>query len=240
MINIDKLRRFFELLANKYQVGGYVAPSKFNLLAQQATKELQMDLYGNIKGYRDARPIPKIAYSQTQAIVDYLAPFLVTKVIEPTKGNLYATINLPSDYLHYESGKVLYYQNGNCDNTVKGSMDYAPLIIIDGDKMGTKLTRKICPPTSEYPMAQFIGGVMRVYPASIDLVELEYFRLAKDPIWAYTIVGGKPIYDPSSSQDVEFSAELMNLITAKMLGYLGVNLRESELYQMAKAEDLNI
>jgi hypothetical protein len=119
-------------------------------------------------------------------------------------------------------------------------MDYAPLIVIDGNKIATKLNRKICPPSIDYPMIQFIGNQVRIYPKDVDLIEIEYFRQAKEPVWGYTVVSGKPVYDPSISQDVEFSAELMNLIVTKMLTYLGVNLRESELYQMAKADDLKI
>lgn len=237
MININTLRNFFELLANKYQVGGYVNPAKFNQLVQQATKELQMDLYGNIASYRAGRPLPTIAYAQTQTVVDYLRPFMVTKTMEVTKGNLYGYITLPSDYLHYESAKVLGYENGECG--VAGTMNYSPLVILDGDKVAKKLGRKICPPTTEFPIGQVVNNTIRVYPKDVEIIELEYFRLAKNPAWGYTIVSGKPVYNPSTSQDVEFNEELMNLVVSKMLMYLGINLREAELYQMAKSNDLN-
>jgi len=239
MININTLRNFFELLANKYQIGGYVNPAKFNQLVQQATKELQMDLYGNIKGYRAGRPIPTIAYAQTQAVVDYLRPLMMTKTIETTKGSLYAYITLPSDYLHFESAKILSYNNGeNC--TANGTMDYMPLSILDGDKIAKKLSRTICPPSVDYPVGQFVNNTIRIYPKQTDLIELEYFRSAKPPVWGYTLSGGKPVYDAGTSQDVEFSDELMNILVSKMLSFLGINLREAELYQMAKAEDIKV
>jgi hypothetical protein len=72
-------------------------------------------------------------------------------------------------------------------------------------------------------------------------VQIRYVRYPKDPVWTYnTISGGEPIFDNTnlSYQDFEIPYEEFPNLVSKILQYAGLSIRESEVVQDAKAEEV--
>ena len=75
MINVNELYEFVQFVSNKEQ-SGYVKPSEFNLAIDRAQMQLFMERYNNPAEYQPGRPVPRVAYQQTQKISDDLRPFI--------------------------------------------------------------------------------------------------------------------------------------------------------------------
>jgi hypothetical protein len=55
------------------------------------------------------------------------------------------------------------------------------------------------------------------------------------PVWGYTLdINDNPIFDPSSSVDIDLPEILLNDISRIIIGYMGINIRENDLIQYAE------
>lgn len=223
-MTIDQAKKFFELLFNKYQVGGYTSPSEFNLLAARAQMELYLERFGNPNKYTPGTATAQQNNTISGKIEDDLKIFLTNQFINLTKKTFYAEGGLPSDYQDYSDSRV------DADNP-------SPIKFIDSDKLNSRLKSKIVPPTYEYPIGVMYGTNVRIYPNTVLGFNLTYYRTPKNPIWNYTVVGGQPVYNPTGSVDFEMPDSCHNEIIIKMLSYKGISLRENELYNYSVQKD---
>jgi hypothetical protein len=98
-------------------------------------------------------------------------------------------------------------------------------------------------PTETYPAYTQEGGILTVYPSTINLpneVEANYFRYPKDPKWTYiTIANGEPVFDQSQAdyQDFEVPFEDEYKLVTKILQYAGMSIREIAAVQFGAAEE---
>lgn len=82
-----------------------------------------------------------------------------------------------------------------------------------------------------------------LYPNTIDgigQVRSQYIRKPKDPKWTYsTLSGGEPIFDQGAAdyQDFELPASDEPTLVAKILKYIGISIREADLYQAGASEE---
>lgn len=82
-----------------------------------------------------------------------------------------------------------------------------------------------------------------LYPNTINgvgQVRAQYIRKPKDPKWTYsTLSGGEPIFDQGASdyQDFELPASDEPTLVAKILKYIGISIREADLYQAGASEE---
>ena len=138
MINIDEIKRFVEFCANKSQAGSNPTPTKFNLAVKRAQMEWVMERYGNPNTYQPGRPVPRIAYQQTQKITDDLK-FLLSKPT-PLQIDKDGKAVYPSDYLHMSSVRYKYKKKLSCnkklilkevDTLVNGRPVYDPFLSVD-------------------------------------------------------------------------------------------------------------
>ena len=98
------------------------------------------------------------------------------------------------------------------------------------------MARSEVAPTELYPVYEWFGSTLKVYPTTITSVNFRYIRKPLNPKWTYTIVANKEMYDPSNAsfQDFELdSSEFYNIIL-RMLTYFGINLREPEVVKIAE------
>jgi len=83
-----------------------------------------------------------------------------------------------------------------------------------------------------------------VYPSTIDAVgqvRAQYIRKPKDPKWTYTnLSNGEPAFDQGSSdyQDFELPVSDEPRIISKILHYVGISIRESDVYQAGTNEEV--
>jgi hypothetical protein len=222
-MTIDQAKKFFELLFNKYQLGGYTSPKEFNLLADRAQTELYMERYGNPNTFAQGSGTARQGATISGTIQDELKVFLTVSHVNMTPSSRYSSGPLPSNYQHYDSSRIA----GN---------SYSPIKIVDQDKLNSRLISKVVPPTYEFPIGVIIGNEIQVYPKNVLGLSLSYYRKPTAPNWNYTGTT-IPVYTPIDSINFEMPDSTHNEIVIKMLSYKGISIREQELIGYAANKD---
>ena len=224
---------------------GYITPTEFNAYARQA----QLDIF------------QKYMYEYSNAIIKQNARYHgegysnIAKRVSETLDRLSeyqtmtynlvsGTLEMPSDCYYIE--KIIYNNSVEVDR-------------VDHSKILNLINSNLTAPTASYPAYiltsdSSVGstpGSITVYPNSLmnqiappstaTNVQIRYVRYPKDPVWTYnSISGGEPIFDPSnlSYQDFEIPYEEFANLVVKILQYAGLSIRESEVVQDAKAEEI--
>jgi len=221
-MDINTAYEFVKDLANKDQKG-YLPSIKFNRYAERAQMEVFMIRYGNPHEYQPGRPIPRMAFSTTQKMSDDLRPFLNRSRLNISR---YGQCVLPKDYVHPTS--IRYKLTSS-----RGTKE-VPIKILSEDKLSYRLASAIVAPSKEYPVCTFYDSFVQFYPENLNTVSFTYLRRPNKPEWAYTILNGREVYDPSNSVDWEFPDDVHNELVMRVLSYLGIRIREAELTQYAE------
>jgi hypothetical protein len=97
-------------------------------------------------------------------------------------------------------------------------------------------------PTTDFPVYTQEGDTITVYPTTIvSNVICSYVRYPVDPKWTYTALSaGEPLFDQGASdyQDFELPKRYMPDLVIKILEYAGVSIREAEVVQYMKTEEI--
>jgi len=216
-MTIDEIYRTVRLIANKEQ-RGFLKPTEFNLLADRAQMEIFTQRYHNPKQ-------PSLnafeSYSTTQKVADDLRTFVAYDIALAFNGNNDAW-DYPDDYIHI----------------LTLSIDGIEVEIINEDKLLKRVNSAILAPSVEHPIGVqqrngFViyngdGGNITV-PATQGVVRATYLIRPTRPLWAYEEINGNPIYNPSNSTDLELPEQTHNEAVMKILGYLGIHIREGDL-----------
>ena len=238
MINIDQLKTFFEFILNKNQVGGNITPSQFNVIVKQA----QLDLFNEYYNPQYQRGLAaQRGFEINQLMTDFFNSLLVSQLMILTKNGLFAEVNLPENYSHKSSAYVETYKtNEECEDCSLGNCEevgYGVVRFIMDNQKGGVLKSRIAPATVEYPFGRIENGKLKILPNTVTSATFNYVRLPVTPIWGYALSGSRPVYNPSTSTDVELPIIFMNELVAKMLTYKGINIREQQVQQFAEMQD---
>ena len=99
-------------------------------------------------------------------------------------------------------------------------------------------------PSSLFPAYTQEGVYLYVYPDStyaLGQLLLQYIRYPKDPKWTYVSIGsGEPVFDQSQPdyQDFELPIDDETALVIKILQYAGLSIRENEVVQYARTEEV--
>lgn len=99
-------------------------------------------------------------------------------------------------------------------------------------------------PTTTYPVYTIVGSEMQVYPTTINTtgqIIQNYLRYPVDPKWTYTgFSQGEPIFNGSATdyQDFELPKDDEAFLVQKILEYAGVQLKEPDVVQAAKTDEV--
>lgn len=193
---------------------GFYSISVFNEHAERA----QLDAFTE---YFDG-------YSATQKLHDALSvfkanpPYIFTLNTSPN-----GLITMPDDYAHTLSGTVIVF-----DNSTGASKE--PIIYVNEDERDTRLKSQVRPVTITSPIA--VGGdkLIQLYPETPMAGEINYLRLPKTPVYAYTLIGRVITYDPTNSQDIEFNDIFMSNVLSKILAYAAQYLDDQSTQQFSQ------
>jgi hypothetical protein len=89
-----------------------------------------------------------------------------------------------------------------------------------------------------------LGNTITVYPTSITTngsVTAEYVRYPLPPKWTYqTLASGEPLFDINQADYQDFELPLSDEpgIVAKICQYVGIEIREGDLYQFGQQEEV--
>lgn len=239
-MNINDFRNFILFVIKKSQSGGNPKPSEFNLAVERAYMEFIMRRYGNQAEYQPGRPIPRVAWQQSQKISDDLR-FLLTRrnLSVPTSGELPIPDGTGTDldgkkvpeYLHHSSLRFNFARQVGDEI----ESQEVPIDIVTDAELGDALSSSIVNPTARFPLAAYYDTFIQVEPKNLQKVIFTYLRLPVVPVWAFTLDGnGRPVYDPSNSIDIEAPEQVINEIAFNTLSFMGLSIREQFVYQASE------
>jgi len=210
-VNINEAYLFLNFISNKNQ-SGEVSPSEFNRMATQAQWEYFSKEYEK--------------WQLTQSITDALSVFIKSLA---TAVSTTGRLPYPSDYEHVISTRHYYVKNDNTGIEV-------PITEVDNNEYGDYLQSEIVNPTLRFPIWTAYSDYMQFKPNNVGLIAFDYFKKPLNPVWRFTIINNRPVYDPTTSVDWELPPQCHNKLVFMMCSYLGINLKEADLVQYSEMQ----
>lgn len=201
---------------------GYVSPTEFNIIANNVQNEIFRNYFEDInkdktkenKGYTN-KGYANLAFNERQRVTNFSSRATIDKI----NGEFL----LPTDLYLIEDDGVVSDMNKVIEEVEKGKITY--------------LTNSISSPTLHFPVYEKYGDRIEILPATIESITMRYLRIPKKPTWTYFVTSsGNQLFDSSNSsyQDFELHESEFSNIVNRMLTYFGINLRESEIVQIAE------
>lgn len=223
-MNVNDMYRICQFAVNKAQ-NGYLTPSEFNLVINQAQVSYQDYLLGEFQQYQYGRPQARVSYSQNQNIRQRLTPLIAeaTLTINGTTGQS----PYPVDYLQTDAiitsafKRVRYSQQDTLYSYYNSEID----------------------PIATNPIYLLESTGFQFYPVTLGSAILTYVKNAPEIVWAYTTVSGRPVYAPTQTgagvtpttgtvQPVWDDVDLLEIIS-RALKLIGLNLQDGQVQQYA-------
>jgi hypothetical protein len=205
--NIQVIHDMINLLARK-GLTGYFPPEDIDQAVYKASNDLFMVEYRK--------------YEQTQEISDSLAVFKSNPTLLTIDSN--GQTNYPANYRHVT--EML------CTTSATGEVKE-----IDTAMLGRKLNNANTPPTLQYPIFTLYSTYIQFYPVTVSNVSIIYLKAPVQPVYAYTIVDGRYVYNDSASVDVEWYTTDISKVTMRALEVMGVVLDDSILAQFGMQQE---
>ncbi len=213
-VNIDDAHSLAYFIAAKQQAA-FPSPNEFNSYASLA----QIDLY---KYYNDEREKQWLKGKEGQSWV--IPPVLSNFVVFGSPITMTANmIDMPDDYL-YDLEMVSSPSVGNQVYIKK----------VDYSKITNYINSTIDPPTYINPIFSELPESFVAYPSGIPNISLTYLQAPTDPFWNYSLVNGRPVYNPAGSVDFQFDSSEIYRLVSRILKYFGISIRDIELAQEAQ------
>jgi hypothetical protein len=211
---------------------GYLTPAEFNLLADQAQKEIFENYfyqYSISLSKQNAR-LHGSGYSDIPArMAEVIDLFMVPGEALIYDDTTYSTpiFVLPAEF--YKIENVIYNDVTEIDYVTK-------------QEARMLNSAKFTKPNVTFPIYTIDGEGIRVYPDVIDdLVTADYIRYPLAPKWTWvSLSGGEPVFNQSALdyQDFELPLSDENNLIIKILQYAGLTIREADIVQAAKSEEI--
>ena len=213
-MTVDEIKRFFDYLGNKVQ-SGTLQVSAFNLAMQRANMEFFNKVYAD--------------FQATQKITDDLLPFLKPlKTIVPSTG----IFTYPSDYVHLSAIGAYYVPPDG------GEAYMVPIDNVKNSEWNDRQSSQLVKPTLRFPAMTQYDTYMEFLPRNQSFfIQFDYIRQPVNPVWAYTIVNNRPVYDAANSVQLEVGDDNHNEIVMMMASFLGMNIRENDLIQYSELKE---
>jgi hypothetical protein len=222
-MNVNDMYRICQFAINKAQ-NGYLTPAEFNLIINQAQVSYQDYLLGEFQQYQYGRPQARINYSQNENIRQRLSPLITesTLAINGTSGEA----TYPNDYVQADAVRT---------------STFARVRYVQQDSLYSYYNSEI-DPIATNPIYLLEPTGLQFYPKTLGTAVLTYVKDAPEIIWGYTLVSGRPVYNPvaynpstaptGSQQPVWDNVDLLEII-ARALKLVGVSLQIGQVEQYA-------
>lgn len=219
-VSVDYVYKEVQRLANKSQVGGFLSPDEYNGYAKMAARELVEEQCKKVQSPQD--------------VTEMLLPFIKLK---PVQADTFGYIQYPSDYTHFLALTVWQQPDPDCEDPADyKTLPQVPVKMLDADKIALRLSSDLNPPSLQYPIAEFFARGIRIYPITNAL--LRYIREPATPFWnSAPDANGIAQYTAAGSTDFDYDVKATNILIYKILRYLGIEIRDSEIYQASVADE---
>lgn len=202
--------------ASSKNQGGYINPSDFNLVINQAQLSYMDYLLGSPE--RNNGRTPELQYSMSQSTRNVLTPFISSPV--PLVVDASGNANYPTDYQQVDAmyttamDRIRYTQQDSLYSYLRSTID----------------------PVASNPVYLIVNTGFTFYPNSIGSALISYVRLPRTIVWNFAPVGpnGRPVYDPGTSDDPQWYDTDMLEVIVRALRLVGVNLQSQTISQYAE------
>lgn len=216
-----------EYITNKDYSGNVIAPDQYGKLIVAANIDLFKKKMGLPEDYQLGAPITR-EYIDANKV--QLADTKHLKVREPTQTVSSGVIAYPAGYFLDDAIRYSYQRNVDGASTTITKVVEALSEAQYGDRAGN-WTKK---PTTKNPVYVVRNDGIYIYPASIAVVDFNYYKYPTEPVFAYTQETGYITYDSGSSTEFDWPERLHMDLIRIILGYVGINIREAQLSQYAE------
>jgi len=170
----------------------------------------QDDLLGRFQGRSNGKTGINTGLIENETIEQKLAPFTKLGTIAIAGGNG----NKPSDFKYLLAlrigGDHVYHINKNQKATVSDNV-IDPPSVTDGTYYYT-----------EYQ------GYYSFLPDAVTSADIDYIASPVDVVWAFTIIGGRQVYNPGGSTQPQWDDASCREITKRVLNTLGVSFKDGD------------
>lgn len=197
-MSIDEVKKLLEYRATKSGFNGNISPNDFNRVFPSAERR-----YFNQK-YK--------TYLINQENADALMPFKTDPL--PIVVDADGKYDKPEDLLHVDAMRATFN-----DKDVQ-------VVRFADDRLGNKLSSEYDAPSLEFPIYTEYSTYFQFYPKALGTAILVYLKEFTPSFWAYTLVGGRPVYDEANSVQPLWNDSDIDAIIY-MAGFdLGLNMRD--------------
>ena len=223
-MGINEMYLICQYAINKAQ-NGYLTPSQFNLLANQAQTSYQDYLLGEFQQYQYGRPQARVNYSQNSDTRQRMTPFIIETTLTIDSNGL---VDYPTDYLQTDAirtstfDRVRFVQQDSLYSYLKSEID----------------------PIATNPIYLLNDAGYQFYPKNLGTVELTYVKNAPTMVWAYTLdSNNRPVFAPTQTgsgvtpttgtvEPLWYDIDKLEIV-ARILKLVGVNLQDGQVEQYA-------
>lgn len=229
---IDIIYKTVLTIINK-EINGYLSPTEFNLVANQSQNEIFKGYFAdyNRDVNRENRGMANKGYgnlpfNQRQMIQQFSETAIDNTV---TSG----VCDLPDDLYFIEENGVTTSEGEVFEGVVLDEVEVRKI---------PYLNKSLAKPTNLYPIYGRLAKSIKISPATITKVDINYLRKPKNPNWTFTVItdptSGKKyeMFNPASPsfQDFELHESEFSNIVLRILSYFGINIREADVVQVAE------
>lgn len=212
-VSVDTVYKTVLLILNKEQ-RGYMTPDEFNKTANQVQLEIYLKYFDDLNQLLRV-PQTDLDYASRVSLLDEkLSIFKSSSEVSNTINGIQLPVGLQ------ELGTVVY---NNIEIERVQRSEYYNL-----------LKSKLIKPSLTYPVYLYENGFIKLQPAAITDVTINYLRTPASASWSYTVgARGNYVYDPGSSLNFELHASEQTEIVLRILEYSGIIIRDAQIIQVA-------
>lgn len=215
-ININTVKELVQLIVNKNE--GQWSISRFNQAAPSAVIEWFNACYGQPMLSKNGQQINDMVWQSTEKLSNNLRPFLKPVTLQVNANGQGVR---PTDFVQTSS---IRYNYGTKQVEVKFVRD---------NNLDEYLNSDLLAPSKSYPIYAIYDNYLQFYPKDLVRVNFTYLRTPATPVWGYTVVNGRPVYDQTTSVDIDFPDDNLNEVVSRIVALFGITMREGQVQQYA-------
>jgi hypothetical protein len=218
-LTVDYLYQFSLNLIRKNQAGS-LASIEWARHWNDAQATYQDDLLGRFQNRGNGKAGINTGLIENKTILQKLSPFTKLAPLVVVAG----VSDKPSGFIFELALRV----NGK------------EVIHINHSQIATVNDNVIDPPSIPLDIYYVVEyeGYYKFLPSTVTSAELDYIATPTDVVWAFTIVGGRQVYNAGSSTQPLWDNNSCREITKRMLTNLGVSFKDGDFASFGKSVQL--
>lgn len=183
-MNINDIYVLIQYIINKNQQG-YLSPSQFNEVINQAQRSYISYLLGSFQSYLPGRPVSRVELGQNSVVRQRLSPVIKSTTLGI---DMYGVSSYPSDYLQADAMRLVD--------------TFQRVRFVQQDSLYSYYNSVIDPVASN-PIYLIKDTGFQFYPTSLSQASLSYIANPQDMLWGYELVNNRPVYSPEKEYQIQ-------------------------------------